>query len=558
MDPANPIDEALRLHRNGRLDEARKIYLEILRTQPADANATYLLGMLNLSQGAIDAGIALLRQATALAPESAEVHNSLGAALATNRQWGPAVAAFRRSLMFEPNSNPTRFNLGMALAESGQIDSAITMFGEVLDREPGHADAHNHLGGALLAAGRFAEAAVACRQALALRPVFPEASYHLGVALLRTDRLDESIAALTEALRHRPDFAPAHNALGWAWQQQNQLTPALAAYRAALAIAPEFAEAEMHEGLAHLLAGNLPTGFRKYEARWRAERTVSRHAATRTLWSGGGVPLAGKSILLHAEQGLGDTLQFIRFAPLLAAQGASVYAEVQPPLKALLAASPLAAKFSARGELPPPTGFHCPLVSLPLACGVELATIPHDVPYLRVPGDRRQRWEKIGGDGPGLKVGFAWSGNPSHDNDRRRSIPLDLFAGLFAVPGCRFYCLQKELPAHAVAALTAAGIEDWSGRIADFADTAAIVAQLDLVISVDTAQAHLAGALGAATWVLLPFAPDWRWMLEREDSPWYPTARLFRQKQPGDWPEVIGRVAAELRALAAVRTSRGA
>lgn len=433
--------------------------------------------------------------------------NKRGIAFAQTTRWSEAIAVFRQALTIKPNDAAATHNLVLTLI---------------------------HEGGVLFNRGQWIEAAAAFREAACLHPDSAEASYNLGLALLNADDPEASIAAFQTALHRRPLFPDAHNALGWALHTQNRLAAAIEHYRAALAQDPTHAQAEMHLGMALLTNGHLVPGFKSYEARWRAERMTPRHSDRSLFWQGE-QSLSGRSILLHAEQGLGDTLQFVRYATMLAERGATVYLEVQQPLKALFASSRLAAGVWAKGELLPSFEFHCPLPTLPLACGTTLETIPQHVPYLSPAIERVARWRDVlGAKREILHVGLCWAGNPQHPNDRRRSIPGHVFSVLCAVPGCRFYSLQQGATLH--------GAEESMAHLDDFEDFAAAIKNLDLVIAVDTSVAHLAGALGVPTWVLLPFAPDWRWMLGREDTPWYPTARLFRQTMSGDWQSVIRRV----------------
>jgi len=296
-----------------------------------------------------------------------------------------------------------------------------------------------------------------------------------------------------------------------------------------------------------LVSGDLRAGWPQCEYRWRIAGSVPTRVLPAPVWRGD-APLEGKTILLHAEQGLGDTLQFLRYVPLVAARGAEICLEVQPSLLPLLAGYPGTASVLARGETLPPVDFHCPLLSLPLAFSTGLDSIPAPVPYLHAPGDRVARWRELTGPARGPRVGLVWAGNPGHANDRNRSIPFTLFRPICApLAGVQFFNLKIEASqADAVALAGTPGIVDHSAMVRDFADTAALVAQMDLVISVDTSVAHLAGALGKPVWLLLPFSPDWRWLLDRDDSPWYPSMRLIRQTRIGEWNAVLNRVRREL------------
>ena len=315
----------------------------------------------------------------------------------------------------------------------------------------------------------------------------------------------------------------------------------------------DYADAHFLKGLANLVTGDLARGWAGYEWRHRAPvARLTRREQPRPLWLGD-VDLAGKTILLHSEQGFGDSIQFCRYVPLVAARGARVVLEVEQPLCGLMRGLPGVTEIVARkdhaGEPLPDHDLHCPLPSLPLAFATKLETIPANGPYLHAPESAMAQWTLRLGGARGLRIGLAWSGNPNHIRDRERSMPLDHLLPLLNVDAS-FVSLQKQLRAGEAELLSRAGIRDVSDDLHDFTDTAALIAQLDLVITVDTGVAHLAGALGKPVWILVTHAPDWRWLLDRDDSPWYPTARLFRQSDSRDWSDVVARVGAALVAFA--------
>jgi hypothetical protein len=323
---------------------------------------------------------------------------------------------------------------------------------------------------------------------------------------------------------------------------------AIAAYDLALAADTSNAEAHFNQSICRLLTGDFTRGWRQYEWRAKAKGTDGPRSYPQPLWLGES-PLAGRRILLHSEQGLGDALQFCRYAPLAAARGADVYLQVRDPLFPLLQRLRGVRKLIREGDPLPEFDVHCPLLSLPLAFGTTVDTVPANVPYIEADPSRVEQWRERLGTSRGPRVGLVWSGNPGHRNDRNRSIPLGEWRELLAVP-VEFVSLQKDLlPADLNVLAEVPALRHFGDNLADFADTAALISLLDLVVSVDTSVAHLAGAMGKATWVLLPFAPDFRWMVGRDDSPWYPTVRLFRQPTIGDWQSVTERVAASLAAL---------
>ncbi len=323
---------------------------------------------------------------------------------------------------------------------------------------------------------------------------------------------------------------------------------ALESFAHALALNPENADANFNEGMTRLLIGDFSAGWKKYEWRWKAKQQAHARDFSQPLWLGG-EPIAGKTILVHAEQGYGDTIQFVRYVPMLARVGAKIVLEVQPPLKPLLASFE-GALIVARGEPLPAFDLHCPILSLPLAFKTEQASIPASIPYLQAPHDRVEKWKQRLPRQGELVVAIAWSGSATHEQDLVRSIAIEKLAPLLAIPDIQWISIQRELrPGNAEFLAAHPKIAHVGAELADFADTAAVLSQADLTISVDTSTVHLAGALGRPVWVLLQYIPDFRWLLDREDSPWYPSARLFRQPDFGDWKSVIERIARELASL---------
>jgi hypothetical protein len=366
----------------------------------------------------------------------------------------------------------------------------------------------------------------------------------------RLGQPEAAVACYDRALAIAPRTVELHINKGTALVALNRQREALASFAAAAAIDPDRAEAHYNASLVLLRLGEFAAGWQAYEWRWRkAEWADRRRNFAAPLWLGDR-PIAGKTLLLHAEQGFGDTIQFVRYAPLLATCGATIVLECQPELKTLLRAVEGVAHVCCPGEPLPAFDLHCPLLSLPLACGMALDTVPARVPYLRPPEDRMAAWRGRLGDHGRLRVGICWAGSPAHRNDHNRSIPLDRFATLLTVPGLDFVSVQRQVSDAEATLLSQCGVVQLGQEFGDFADAAAVVAMLDVVVGVDTAVAHLAGAMGKAVAVLLPFAPDFRWLLERADSPWYPTMRLYRQPAIGDWDSPLQRLRQELAAVA--------
>ncbi len=405
-------------------------------------------------------------------------------------------------------------------------------------------------------AGDYGAAAEVYRRALSLQPVSAYTVYGLGYLLERQGDLAAAAESYRLVLRHDPDLVEAHLHLGITQLLQGNLRSAAECFKRVRELAPENSEARTFLGYVHLLEGNLPLGWSEHEYRWRTPHFLrDRQKFPQPLWKG--EPLKGSRILLRAEQGLGDTLQFVRYVPLVAARGGNVVLEVQTRLQRLLARSPGAAEVIRRGEARPEADWQCPLMSLPLAFATDLNSIPAEIPYVQPDPAQIAAWgQRLAGNS--LRIGLAWGGSPTFPYERWRSIPLEQLAPLTQLEGTTFYSLQMGPQASQVKQLgSGVRLIDLQDEQQDLADTAAIVANLGLVISIDTSVAHLAGAMGKPVWILLHKSPDWRWLLEREDSPWYPTARLFRQSTLGNWLDVVARVERELREHVA-KTAAGA
>ncbi|HVY57720.1 MAG TPA: tetratricopeptide repeat protein [Xanthobacteraceae bacterium] len=453
----------------------------------------------------------------------------------------------------EPVPSAEDLRRAVTLHRNGELERAAQIYAQVLAGDPANPDAAHLLGVVRLQQGRPAEALGLIAVALRAKPRSPGILSNQGLVLEALGRPEEAIASYDLAIAHKPQDAEILENRGNALFRLGRFDDALAGYARALEHAPESADVRWNIGLIRLLRGELREGWEGYEWRWRRASFPDRDrtfAAAR--WNG--EPLAGATILLHTEQGLGDTIQFVRYAPLMARQGARVVLEVQAPLRGLLADVPGVAQVLVRGETLPAVDVHCPLLSLPRVLATELHGIPASVPYLSAPPARIAQWRARLPETSRPRVGLVWTGNPWHADDRNRSLAFAQLAPLLSVAGIEFISLQKDVrePDRAVLA-SAANVRDLGHALADFADTAAVIASLDLVVCVDTAVAHLAGAMAKPVWILLPFVPDWRWLLDREDSPWYPTARLFRQPGIGDWDSVIARVREELTCWAAAR-----
>lgn len=439
---------------------------------------------------------------------------------------------------------------GDALRRARRPHEALPYYDRALRQAPDLAEVWKTRGNALRELGLRLEALQSYRQALRVRPDFPEALNNSGVVLQELDQPEAALACYRQAMQLRPDDPATLTNCGVTLQDLGHPEAALANYRRALRLKPESVDAHFGAALCLLHLGELAEGWREYEWRWQSAYFVHwRRQFTQPLWLGQH-GIAGRTILLHAEQGLGDTLQFCRFAERVAARGATVLLEVQPELKALLRQLPGIDAVIAQGEALPAFDWHCPLLSLPYALGLEWTTLPAQTPYLRADPDQVEVWRRrLRRDGRVL-IGLAWSGNPAHIDDRHRSIALARLAPWFdAAIRARvdFVALQTAVRETDLAAMQAYGVIDVRGELKDFTDTAALLESVDYVLTVDTAIAHLAGALHRPATVLLPFRADHRWLRARADTPWYPSLRLMRQPSRGDWDTPVRRIADTLR-----------
>ena len=549
---AQTMQDAVALHQQGRLREAEKLYARVLKAAPDQFDALHLLGLAKAQGGQMGEAHRLMSGALKLNPQMPDAWMNLANVLHALKRDAEALDCLDKALALRPGDANVLQSRGNALLALGRPQEALACFDEVLARNPRHGEARLNRGSALAGLGRTAPALADFDTALALMPGHPAALYNRGNALAALGRYDEALAAFDRALAAAPGHGNAWNNRGRALQALGRHAEAVASFDKAIELQKDYADAHFNRALSLLTLGDLARGFEQYEWRWqRSGMRDTRRGYGKPLWLGE-YPLARKTILLHAEQGLGDTIQFARYAPRLARAGATVVLEVQPELKNLLAGVEGVASCHARGDQLPAYDVHCPLGSLPLAFKTEPASIPADIPYLRADQGRLAQWRARIDDLPGKRITIAWAGNASHANDRNRSIDLKLLEPLLALEGTSFLSIQRELrgdDAETLARLS--NVRHLGGEFADMADTAAIAALTDLTISVDTSVVHLAGALGRPVWVMLPFAPDWRWTLSGGNCPWYPQARLFRQPALGDWPGAIAALRAELARFAA-------
>jgi len=591
LQPAYPealANKATALIALGRLQDATAALDEAIRLRPEFVETLYRRASLALALGDFPGALDRFINVLELRPDFAPAHAGSGLALGGMGRYTEALMQFEQSLRLNPNDPDTIANRGLSLARLGRHDDALAAFDTALRQKPDHvhaidnrgtvlrdlgrhrealdchdaalaldtvnAPAHNHRGAVLQALHRYEEALAAHDRSLELNPDDPEALNNRGTALQALERYSDALPAYDRAIGARPDYADAMGNRALLLQMTGHATEAMAGFEAALAIRPHDTRQRFNASLCRLLLGDMEAGWRDHEHRWdHGTMAAERRDLRQPLWRGE----TPGTVLLHAEQGFGDTLQFCRYSRLVADRGVNVVLEVQPGLLRLMRRLDKRIAVIARGEPPPPFDWHCPLMSLPLALGVPIPTADS---YLRADPDRIAFWRTRLASMPGPKIGLVWAGSPRQHApelraaDRRRSIALRQLAPLAGL--ATFVSLQKgEAAAQARTPPTGMRLLDFTDELTDFDDTAALVAALDLVISVDTAIVHLAGGLGVPVWVLNRFDTCWRWLLDRTDSPWYRSATLFRQPAMGDWNSVIDDVAQALRASRAKRTS---
>jgi tetratricopeptide (TPR) repeat protein len=531
------------LFRLGDQIRAEEAYRRAISARPTYAAAHSNLGNLLREMGHLDDALSFHLRAVELNQEVASYHFNLANVLKDLNELDSALKSYDHALQIQPLYLAALENKGGVLMDLGHFEDALASYQQVIALQPTDSKGYSNRGGALVALRRFDEAIQCFERAIEIDPADSQAYMNGGIALIGAGRLDAAIDSLTRAVSINPRYAEAHSNLGLALKAAKQFSEAVDQFDRAIGIQPELAEAHWNKGLTKLLLGDLQSGWRSYEWRWKTKNYLrSARDFAQPLWLGQ-ASLAGKTILVHSEQGLGDTIQFCRYLPFLAAQGARVVFELPRGLLVLLQNLQGIDRLIVQGEPLPETDFHCPLLSLPLAFETTLATIPSARKYLEPDPSRLTMWSGRLGQKTRPRIGLVWSGNSRHSNNHNRSIPLT--SVLCHLPKQLDYVsLQRELTDADQRLLDLhPEIRHFGSGLQDFADTAALCALVDLVISVDTSVAHLSGALGRPTWVLLPYLPDWRWLLDREDSPWYPSVKLYRQASAGDWGSTLLRVA---------------
>ncbi len=507
------LGQAENAYREGALERARQCCQAVLRRSQSNVRALSLLASIAADRREIDEGMQWAKRAMAADPQAGLPHYAMGRLWEAAGRYVEAESSYRTALGFDPKHAKAHNNLGAVLHMQGKLDAALDCY----------------------------------RRALELDPALPEANQNYA-AIVRDPRAQElAIQGYLRQTAANPNDAVAFQNLASLYERLGRYREALASFERAIALDPHRAESHFGKAQLLLLCGDYAEGWKEYEWRWRISALNSpARRFPQPMWNGENVD---GTVLIHGETGLGDMLQFVRYAPLLASRCAAVAVECPPPLKSLVRRVAGVKQAVAQGETLPPFAAHVPLIRFPFIFGTTLDTIPWQGPYVGAGPERVPEWRarvETGGDAR-LKVGLVWAGNPRHLADRQRSITPEALSPLARATGVRFYSLQKGGPARE-AGPAPAGMElvDLTAHIRDFSDTAALVSRLDLVIAVDTAVAHLAGAMGVPVWVLLAYSPEWRNLLERSDNPWYPSMRLFRQERDGDWAGVIDRVVREL------------
>ncbi len=536
---------------SGALEAAEAAYRDALRFRPDFPEVQNNLGNLLYRMGRVDESLAAYEAATALRPDYAEAHANRGDACASQGKADEALEAYRQAVEAAPNWPTAWFKLANVLFQGNDFERALRAYQRSIDLNPNHLRGLTNLGATLEKLGRYEEAAVILRHAIVLAPDDPAALKNLGHVILKLGHAGEGLHLLRRAAELKPDDPDAHYTLGNALLRMERLQEALACYAKVRELQPNTARAYFAPASVLLMNGQYKDGWAAYESRFdmAAYKTNVKNVHER-LWDGS--PLNGKRLLIHVEQGFGDTLEFARYVPLVRERvgDGKILMLCEPELFRILETLEGVDEFyQLQSDAKITYDLQVPLMSLPHRFGTTLETIPNKTPYVKVPAGTKTKIKRR--KEAKLAVAFVWAGRPTHSDDRFRSCPLDWFAKLFDISGVDFYGIQwgpraAELEPY----LHRENVFSMTDKLTDFAETAAIIEQVDLVIAIDTAVAHLAGGLGKPVWTILPFGGEWRWLFRREDTPWYPNMRLFRQQILGDWRPVFQRIGAALTQMA--------
>jgi len=574
------LRQGLVLHQQGRLAEAEHFYKEVLRHAPAHFDALHLLGVLALQTNRIQSGVELITKAIklspnlwgahnnlgnglkdlgrvddalasfdkaiALKPDYADAHNNRGIVLQDLKRFDEALASFDKAIALKQDYAEAYNNRGIVLKNLERLDDAVASFNKAIVLKRDYAEAYNNRGNALKDLRRFADALADFDTAIALKSDYAAAYYNRGIVLHDLKRLDHALASFDRSIALRRNDADVYNNRGLVLQELRRFDDALASFDRSIALRPDYAEAYHNQGLCSLQIGRFEQGWRLNEWRKKLQEPFGSRLFPQPLWLGK-EDISNQTLFVHWEQGLGDTIQFYRYGKLLKARGAKkVVMSVQEPLHQLLKQTSSETEVIGQDEVPGRFDLHCPLMSLPLALGTTLETIPSEQRYIFSDERLRQAWDIRLPPRTKPRIGIVWSGRAKQKNDDNRSTDLATLVPLFAADA-HWISLQKEVRHGDLPLLRELHqIISCGEELKDFSDTAAVIDLLDLVVTVDTSVAHLAAAMGRPTWILLCYNSDWRWLLNRDDTPWYPTARLFRQDDRRSWDSVIARVHAAL------------
>jgi len=577
---ASLVKKGMSLHQQGNLEEAQVIYEQILNSEPDHFDALQLLGVLfaqikkysqsvKLLSNALkinpnhpgtysnrgislkelrffDEALSSFDQAIAINPDYGDAHYNRGNTLMELKRFDEALSCYDQAIAINTDYGDAHYNRGNTLMELKRFDEALSSFDQAITINPENGDAHYNRGNTLMELKRFDEALSSFDQAIIVNPEHTQAYNNRGNTLKLLKRFDEALSSYDQAIAIRPDYPEAYNNRSNILKELKQFDKALANYNHAISIDPDYADAYFNKSTLLLLRGDYREGWQLYEWRWKQKHNInSLRSYKKPVWVGN-ESLTNKTLLIIIEQGFGDYIQFIRYALLAEQLGAKVILEV--PLVLMKLTSTLKGHFIfvESGKLLPEFDYYCPVVSLPLAFKTSVETIPAALPYLYVDEAKKQQWNKRLVKQSRLRIGIVWAGNPDHKNDHNRSLLLKKFSSLLRLP-FEFHSLQKDIrEVDAQTIINFPHIYQHQDELHDFSDTAALIDAMDIIISVDTSVAHLAGAMGKKLWLLLPYLPDFRWMLDREDSPWYPSARLYRQEKINDWNSVLKNLEADL------------
>jgi tetratricopeptide (TPR) repeat protein len=580
------FNQGIAFHRAGLLPEAEQLYRRVLLAYPQHFDSLHLLGVIRYQRGEYAEAIRQIDVALTINPNVADAYNNRGNALKKLRRFEDALASYDKAIALKPDDAASFNNRGSVLKDLMRFDEATADFEKAIALKPDfseafnnrgnllwslkraeqalpyydraialrtdNADAFNNRGNALKELKRFEEAFASYDRATKLKPDYAEAFYNRGTTLFELGRIEEALADLAKAVRLKPDYAEAFYNRGTTLKELKRFDEAIADFDHAIALKPDYVDALWNRSMCRLQLGRFREGWIDYEWRWHTTQMMAHRRAFRQRQWNGSSDISGKTILLHMEQGFGDAIMAARYIPRVAAMGARVILGVPAPLVPLLAEVAGVAQITTRDDALPAFDMHCPMMSLPAAFDTTLETIPTQVPYLSVPETHAKKWSDRIPQSDRPRVGLSWAGNPHFKHDADRSIGLGPMLPLLARQNVQWFSLQKEVRDGDAAILRGhPGVTHLGNAIESFADTAAIINSLDLVISSDTSVVHLAGALGKPVWILLQFVPDWRWLLDRDDSPWYPSARLFRQPERNNWQAVVANVERALDALSA-------